>query len=93
MKWEENERVVLQHIKNAGVGRELVPFSVRSQMDNMVLKKDKIVRVSEEYVPKTMVSKLSWVKRLRDKGYIEVDYTNRFKPKVALTEAGEKLLN
>lgn len=93
MKWEENERKVVEYLKEHGVDREMKPFSIRANMNDIVLKRSKITRTIEEYVPKTMVSKLKWIKRLRNNGYIEVDYSNMFKPKMSLTEKGEQLLN
>ncbi len=92
---ESNEIVVLKYLKKLGVTEELAPFSVQGVMNDMVLY-HKRARIVHDFVPKkvkTLKTKMLWMKKLRELGYIEVDYTDKWRPKVKITEKGKQALN
>lgn len=91
MKWENNEVILMDYLVNKkNIGKEMTPLSIRS-IDDLELVKIKIIRRPELYKP-VMESKAKWFMRLRNKGYIEVDYTKKFQPKICVTEKGLELL-
>lgn len=93
MELKRNEYLVLKHLVKRGVTEEMAPFSMRQHGDVTIEKRR--VKMVEEMVPfkiKTQLSFQRWMKRLQEKGLIEVDYTNKFQPKVALTKAGKESL-
>lgn len=89
-----NEQLVLQRLLKEGVTTELKHFSMQHNLDDLIIEKRR-VKIVEVMVPiklKTMTSKAKWVRRLREQGYILVDYTDMFRPKMAITEKGMSLL-
>lgn len=91
---ETNEQLVLKRLMEEGVTTEMKHFSMQHNLDDLIIQKRRVKRV-EVMVPvklKTMTSKTKWVRKLRDMGLIEVDYTNMWNPKMAITEKGMELL-
>lgn len=90
-----NERAVLKKLVDSGVSDEISTLSCRKQLEGLVLTKRIVERVEKivEYTPVAAINKWKWVKRLQDKGLIEVDNTNQWKPTVRLTEEGKKQIN
>ena len=91
---DKNERAMLVQMAKNGVTGEFTPFSMQTQMDDLVLHRERkvITKVMQQYRLKTMLSRQRWMKKMKERGYIEVDYTNQFHPLVRLTEKGSQAL-
>ena len=91
---DTNEKLVLQRLLEEGVTTELKHFSMQHNLDDLIIHKRRVKKV-EVMVPvklKTMTSKTKWVRKLREQGYIDVDYSNNWNPRMAITEKGMSLL-
>lgn len=90
----KNERAMLVQLAKNGVTTEMTPFSMHAHMDDLVmhLEVNVITKTMKPYRLKTMLSRQRWMKKMMERGYIEVDYTNKFKPLVRFTEKGSEAL-
>lgn len=91
---DKNERAMLVQLAKNGVTTDFTAFSMQNQMDDLVLHRERniVTKVMQPYRLKTMLSRQRWMKKMKEKGYIEVDYTRQFHPLVKLTEKGSEAL-
>jgi hypothetical protein len=92
-KLEKNEEVVLRKLKKHGLTENMQKFSMTKALHHTVLKRRRVKRrvVWEDYIVSTRITKEKWIHRLREKGIIEVDYKDRWRPKAKFTELGKRL--
>lgn len=92
MKLLKNEEVLIRKLEKSGLTGEMQRFSMNKALHHVVLKRRRVTRSVrwEEYIVSQRRTKDKWVNRLKEKGIIEVDYTDKWNPKVKFTELGKE---
>lgn len=94
MKLEKNEEVLLKKLRKSGLTDEMAPFSIRKALHHVVLTRRRVRKIvrHEEFIVSTLVTKVKWMNKLKEKGLVDVDYSDKWNPKVKFTEEGKQAL-
>lgn len=94
MQLSENEEIVFKKLLESGVSSEESRFSMRKQLTGLTLKKRIVERKVKfvEYSPENPMTMYRWIQKLQKKGIVNVDITDKWNPKIQLTQIGVDLL-